>query len=278
MIFSICFCKSAAQKSARRLPPNLPALKPGVNIQKLLLLCSLALFLGVSGANCADLKSCPGITESVFDVTLSLPAQGIVSTVRFKPGEFVQTNDVILELDDQLEQIEVERRKCIMENHKTDWESTKIVFEKSASVSRDELLKKEADYKVALAEYQEAQEQLRRRHLVAPGAGVLCEIKLHVGEAYAPYAAVVRIVDTRRCYFISDVPARFSAKLKPDQTVQLEIEDADSPIKVAGRIVFISPVVDAASGLQTIKAVFENVDGKVRPGLAGKIILGEAKS
>ena len=225
----------------------------------------------------ADLASFSGITEPVFDVTLSLPVPGIVSALNFKPGDFVHTNDVILELDNQLEQIEIERRKCIMENHKADWESTRTVFEKSASVSRDELLKKEADYKVALAEYQEAEEQLRRRRLIAPGAGVLCEIKLHVGEACSPYEAVVRLVDTRRCHFISDIPARASARLKVGQTVQLEIENGDTPIPMEGHIIFISPVVDAASGLQTVKVLFENPDGKVRPGLAGKIIWREAK-
>lgn len=225
----------------------------------------------------ADLASCPGITEPVFDVTLSLPVPGIVSALNFKPGDFVHTNDVILELDNQLEQIEIERRKCIMENHKADWESTRTVFEKSASVSRDELLKKEADYKVSLAEYQEAEEQLRRRRLIAPGAGVLCEMKLHVGEACSPYEAVVRLVDTRRCHFISDIPARASVRLKTGQAVQLEIENGDAPIPIEGHIIFISPVVDPASGLQTVKVLFENPEGKVRPGLAGKIILRETK-
>ena len=222
-------------------------------------------------------SSCPGITEPVFDVTLSLPVPGIVYAINFKPGDFVQTNEVILELDHQLEEIEVERRKCIMENHKADFESTRQVFVKSSSVSRDELLKKEADYKVALAEYQQAEEQLRRRRLIAPGAGVLCEMKLHVGETCVAYESIVRQVDTRRCYFVSDVPARSSVGLKPGQTVQLEIEDGETPIKVEGRLIFVSPVVDSASGLQSVKAVFDNPEGKVRPGLAGKLILPEAK-
>jgi RND family efflux transporter MFP subunit len=241
-----------------------------LNLVALTLLCLCHSFA-------ADIASCPGITEPVFDVTLSLPVPGIVSALNFKPGDFVHTNDVILELDNQLEQIEIERRKCIMENHKADWESTRTVFEKSASISRDELLKKEADYKVSLAEYQEAEEQLRRRRLIAPGAGILCEMKLHVGEACSPYEAVVRLVDTRHCHFISDIPARASGRLKTGQTVQLEIENGDTPIPIEGRIIFISPVVDSASGLQTVKVLFENPDGKVRPGLAGKIILREAK-
>ena len=62
-----------------------------------------------------------------------------------------------------------------------------------------------------------------------------------------------------------------SGELKTGQTVRLEIDDAANPIKVDAKIVFISPVVDSASGLQKVKAVFENENGRIRPGLAGKM-------
>jgi multidrug resistance efflux pump len=133
----------------------------------------------------AEVRSCVGITEAVFDVTLSLPVPGIITTLKVREGDLVQTNDVLLALDSRLEEIEVDRRKCIMENRKTDWESTRTVFDKSSSVSRDELLKREAEYKVAAAEYEEAEEQLRRRRLLAPGRGGITEIKLRVGEGCA---------------------------------------------------------------------------------------------
>ena len=230
--------------------------------------------LGLAPAWAADSLSFHGITEPVFDVTLSLPAPGIISSLKFKEGDFVQTNDVILELDKRLEEMEVDRRKFIMENHKNDWETTKTVFDKSASVSRDELLKKEADYRVSLAEFDQANEQLRRRQLLAPGAGVICDIKLHVGEACAAYEPVVRVVDIRRCYFTSNIDSGASLGLKTGQKIQVEIENAGAPIKVEAQIIFISPVVDSASGLQRIKAVFDNTDGKIRPGLAGRVTLG----
>jgi RND family efflux transporter MFP subunit len=228
-------------------------------------------------AHAAEPFSHKGITEPVFDVTLSLPVPGIITALKFKEGDFVQTNDIILDLDNRIEALEADRRKCIMENHKADWESTRIVFDKSSSVSRDELLKKESDYKVALAEYDQAREQLRRRSLIAPGAGVITEIKLHEGEACAAYEPVVRVVDTRRCYFVSNLEAGDPVRLKTGQKVEIEIENPTAPLKVEAQLVFVSPVVDAASGLQKIKAVFDNTDGKVRPGLAGRILLGELR-
>jgi RND family efflux transporter MFP subunit len=250
-------------KTLLRSPHKACALATGITVFTLLL------------AQGAEVRSCVGITEAVFDVTLSLPVPGIVTTLKVKEGDLVQTNEVLLVLDSRLEEIEVERRKCIMDNRKADWDSTQKVFDKSSSVSRDELLKREAEYRVSAAEYAEAQEQLQRRQLLAPGRGIVSEIKLHLGEACAAYEPVVRIVDTRQCYFISNVEARYSARLKPGQTVQIQIEDALVPIRVQARLVFVSPVIDSASGLQKVKAVFDNAEGKIRPGLVAKMLLDE---
>ena len=234
----------------------------------------ILLALGVdSPLSAADRKACTGITEPVFDVALSFAVPGIVAACKFKEGDFVQANDIILELDERLEELEVDRRRLVMENRKADWESTETVAKKSASISRDELLKKEADYKVAAAEYEMAMEQLRRRRLLAPAAGAITELHVRLGEACTAYQPVLRLVDTRHCYFISDVDANLSAQLKLNEAVELEIDNAGAPIKVRGTIVFISPVVDSASGLQKVKAVFDNADGRVRPGLAGKLFL-----
>jgi RND family efflux transporter MFP subunit len=237
---------------------------------KLVAFAGLLVALGFSELS-VTAQSCEGITEPVFDVTLSMAVPGIMTMQRFKEGQFVQTNDVILELDSQLETLEVERRRLVMENRKADAESTKQVFEKTSSISRDELLKKEADYEVAFAEYKIAVEELKRRKLFAPGAGVITEVSLHVGEACSPYQPVAHLVDTRQCYFISNIEAKLASALKPGQTVQVEIEDLKSPVKVEAKIIFVSPVVDSASGLQKIKAIFDNADGKISPGVTGKM-------
>ena len=46
-----------------------------------------------------------------------------------------------------------------------------------------------------------------------------------------------------------------------------------SPITVQGQIILLSPVTDPASGLRRVKLLFDNADGRVIPGVAGKLIL-----
>jgi multidrug efflux pump subunit AcrA (membrane-fusion protein) len=80
---------------------------------------------------------------------------------------------------------------------------------------------------------------------------------------------LVRLVDTTRCYFIGQVEGKSAAALHLDQSMKIEVDGAATP--VIGKISFISPVVDPASGLAKVKAIFENADAKIRPGLAARM-------
>lgn len=222
----------------------------------------------------AGVIAAAGITEPIADVILSASVPGIVSAWKFKEGDFVNQGDVILELDKRLEELETERRKLAMDKNKKDWEALQTLFQKnSISVRKEELEKAEADYKIAATEYEMATEQLRKRSVAAPTAGNIAEITRDVGEACQPYQPLIRIVDTRQGYFVSNVEARIAGRLNLEQAANLEIASGLDVLKVKGKVVFISPVVDPASGLQKVRIRFDNADGRIRPGVAGKLLL-----
>jgi RND family efflux transporter MFP subunit len=215
-----------------------------------------------------------GITEPICDVTLSPAMAGIVSAWKVKEGDFVKEGDVILELDRSLEELEVKRRNLVTENHKMELDALQTLSKKnSISVKKDELDKAETEYKVAAAEEQIAAEALRRRYIAAPCSGIVAEFSKRVGEACQTYQPLARITDTRQCYLVSNVEFRLAGGLKTGQTVHLEIEAAPAPVSLRGKIIFLSPVVDPASGLLKVKVLFDNAEGKIRPGVAGRMFL-----
>jgi RND family efflux transporter MFP subunit len=230
----------------------------------------LALFaaLALCSAGAAETKSVNGITEPFMDVELGASVAGIIHSELFKEGDSVKKGDVIIELDKRLEELEVERRKAVMDQNKMTFESTRTLSQNTKSVSKEELAKKEAEYNVSVAEYGIAVEQLAHRQIVAPFPGAITDIQLHPGAACAPYQSIVRLVDTTRCYFDGQIEGKSASNLRLDQPVKIEVEGGAI---VTGKISFISPVVDPASGLAKIKALFENADGKIRPGLAAKL-------
>lgn len=219
-----------------------------------------------------------GITEAQNDVVLSSSLPGIIGNRPLKEGDTVKAGQPVIELDKKLEELEVTRRKHVADLRKTDLDRTRSLFEKnSVSVSRDEMDKKIAEHAVAALEYDLAKEQLVRRQILAPFNGTVTALLLEVGEACQAQQPLARLVDTSKCFFISNIEARAGYNLKVGQTVKLEIEAGDKMLQVSGSVFFVSPVVDPASGLMRVKVIFDNAEGKIRPGVAGRMLLQENK-
>jgi RND family efflux transporter MFP subunit len=229
----------------------------------------LAVLCGVAfAARASEPVIINGITEPLLDVTLTVSVPGIIRSEPFNEGATVKKGEVVLELDKKLQEFEADKRKAAMEQAKSEFDSTRMVRETTKSVSDQELKKKETDYNVSVAEYGTAAEELARRQVIAPFDGTIAEISLRTGAACAPYQPIARLVDTSRFYFVGHLDGKLSLRLALDQPVSLDIGSARP---VVGKICFISPVVDPASGLATVKAIFENADGVIRPGLAAKL-------
>ncbi len=240
-----------------------------IKVYRPLILAAAMCGVNFFAARAAEPVEISGLTKPFLDVTLGLADAGIIHRQFFKEGDAVKKGDVILELDKNLETLEVVRRKAVMDQNKMVFDSTRQLTKTTKSVSAEDLEKAEADYNVAAADYQIATQQLADRQLVAPFSGSITEILLKPGAAVAPYQPLVRLVDTSRCYFVGHIDGVAAAKLQPDEPVKIEVNGGQT---VSGKICFISPVVDAASGLARIKAIFDNADGKIRPGLAAKMI------
>ena len=165
--------------------------------------------------------------------------------------------------------------------------STRALYNSTGSVSKEELDEKELDFKLAVAElkrleieeerekveYKMAVETLRKRTLFSPINGVVVELFLDIGEICEANQALVRVVDTSRCFFVCNIEERLGMKLTKGQSVHLEIQTGSKSLKKKGIIVFVSPVVDSASGLLEVKARFDNSGGEICPGVSGFMFL-----
>jgi RND family efflux transporter MFP subunit len=213
-----------------------------------------------------------GITEPIRDVTLAFPVVGIVMARPFPEGAVVKQGEALVELDKRIEELEVERRRLVRDLARMELDRLKSLAERNAiSVSPEEIDKKQAEYDTGRVEHDLAVETLRRRTLMSPFDGAIAEYYKDVGEKCEDQQSpVVRVVDTRRCYFVANIEAKAGEGLRLDQPVEVELDAGDVPIKVRGTIAYVSPVVEPASGLLRVKVVYDNPDGRVRPGVVGR--------
>lgn len=271
------------------------------SIQIMTMACWL---LGVclSSAAAQDTTGISGITEAIHDVTLGLPTTGTVSSIHYKEGDFVKKGAVILSLDNQLEALEVERRKLIWQSRAevnsaiarvatmgSQLASSRELYKSTGSISKEELEQQELEYELAVAEkerleinekreeieYRIALEQLEKRTLRAPFSGILTELHVDLGATSELDVPLAHIVDTSQVLFICTVEERLGRTLKAGPGVDLKIESGATPTKIRGKIVYVDPVVDPASGLQRVKVLFPNRDGRIHPGVAGVMYVGD---
>ena len=220
----------------------------------------------------ADANWVTGITEPIKDVTLAFPIVGVVGARPLEEGAIVRKDQVIIELDKQLEELDLERKRLARELAASELERLKSLAQRNAiSVSKEEIEKKRSEFEIAKVDHELAAAVLKRRQLISPIDGQVAQFYKDVGEKCEDQQPVVRIVDTRRCHLVANLEPRLAQSLRLNQKDRVEVLVGDSPVTVEGTLIYLSPVADAASGLLRIKAVFENPEGKIRPGIAGRL-------
>ncbi len=266
--------------------------------------CTIVLLGSIPVSLKAESASFRGITEPSRYSTISATVPGRIKVIKRNEGKSVKKGDVILELENETEALEVARRKLIAESKveltsaeyqvntlKRDYDATKKLFESTQSVSEEELWKKDLEYKLAIAEhnrlkmmeekeeieYKIALAQLHKRIITAPFSGVVVKVHLQSGESCNAQEPLVRVVNIRRCRFITYVEASASHGLASKMNVTLKIDGNEPPVTVTGVIEYVSPEVDPSSGLREVKVTFNNPDGKIQPGVTGKMVLQEKK-
>lgn len=242
-------------------------------MRMLLLLISLLGVIGLQPQVAA--QRIQGITESIRDAILNSPVDGIIARQFFEEGKFAREGEILVELDKSLQELEAARRKIIRDNRKKEFDRLSALFEETRSVSVEDLDKKQLEYQEAEAEYELAVDLVRKRQIFAPFSGFVVDLfNRDPGEGCKQNETpLVRLVDTRQARFVCNVEADLGHRIREQQVVPLVVGQGDNQQRMEGTVIFVSPIVDAASGLLTVKVLFQNPDGLIRPGVRGYLLL-----
>ena len=261
-----------------------------------------AVWLCVASQICAasaDEVLGPGFTQALKEAKLSMTVNGRVEGLMVREGLRVRRGDLLLHLDRTTEELEVKRRQLVLQDTArlqelrqreatlTQQVGSARELLSNGTISRKQFEDEELAFRATVAERQAlelakqreevelqlSREAYERRHLKAPIDGVVAKIHFRVGESIAPHEPVLVLVDVSRVRFLSAVPPAAAARLKPGQSVTVQLgAEARAPARRA-RISFVSPTADPASGLVEVTAEFDNPDGSVKPGVTGRLAL-----
>lgn len=241
------------------------------------------------------------------EIDLASSESGVVSTILVKPGDHVKAGQEILRLNSsvieaQLEQAEAQikhegRLKAAEAERKIAEQRLALVKDlmERGTTNQPEYDKASTALAVADGQWKAAQEdrdalrfqaavikaQLEQRILRSPIDGVVTEVTRDLGESVDSRRAdipsyLARIVDLSQLISRVHIPANLTENLKVGQQLSIVL-DNPSKTQVAGSIIYISPTVDAATGLAEVHLTFKNDKGKLRSGIAGSLLVPDGK-
>jgi RND family efflux transporter MFP subunit len=223
----------------------------------------------------ADIR---GIVECRDDLELSFPVSGLIEETLVTEGQVVTRGDILMRLDQQIERIEVDRRRTLWESRAelsaaearadvTDRQlaAGKKVYDAAGGISLEDLQNRQLSAELAKSElgrlttqkqieeldFQTAQESLRRRTLSATTVGIISKVHRRTGESAQANDPVLQLCDISELYFVANVPVQRAEQIAQEQSVTLH--NVGRNIDFAGAVSFVSPVVDPATGLRRIK-------------------------
>jgi RND family efflux transporter MFP subunit len=240
----------------------------------------------------------PGFTQASKDLKLSMSAAGRVESVLVREGDRVKSGQILLYLERDAEKLEVERRRLIAQDSAKLQEikqKEKTLLEQvtaaralleSGGLSRKQVEDEEIAYRAAVSEREGlevakkreqvelalAEDAFEKRHLRSPIDGMVTKIAFREGESIAPHEPVIAVADISRVRFLGTVTPEQSRRIKLGSSVEIQLGTDTGAVSRKARIVFISPVTDAASSLVEVIAEFGNRDGSIRPGISGRLV------
>lgn len=251
----------------------------------------------VSSRMMTDWHEYSGRLEAVEHVDIRPLVSGTLTAVHFTDGSLVHKGDLLFTIDPRPYQAAVDQARAQLAAARaraaytaSDLARGKRLLAENAIAKRDYEEKRNASSEAAAnlqaahAVLESADLDLEHTQIVAPISGRVSRAELTVGNvvaAGAGSAPLTSLVSTSRMYASFDVDEQSFLKVINPARVS---ESAAMPILLGladetgysrqGRLVSVDNRLDTSSGTIRVRAVFDNPDGALVPGLYARIRLG----
>jgi RND family efflux transporter MFP subunit len=203
--------------------------------------------------------------EALEEVQLAAQAGGRIERLLVRQGDVVRPGQLLLVLDQTQIRADVARLAAQMESDRLNYQRFDFLVRKGAAsaLQRDDFRQK---YIATRAQLIARQADLAFRDLTAPIGGVVGDVQVKQGDVIQAGAPFTRIVRNDRLLARVDVPAVYSARLRPGLPVILLDPASGRPI-AREPIRSLDPAVVAGTQSLLAKAEFTNPTGILRNGL-----------
>ncbi|MFA5684019.1 MAG: efflux RND transporter periplasmic adaptor subunit [Lysobacteraceae bacterium] len=194
---------------------------------------------------------------------------GVLLRLSAEEGDRVRAGQVLARIDPERVRLEVARHEATLRKLEAELARSKELFARKL-IAADAHERIRFDVATQKAAYDLSRLELSYTDVTAPFDGVIAERLVREGNLIALNQPMFRLVDGSQLEAVLNVPERESATLRDGLPVRLAV-DALPGAQFAGVIDRISPVIDAATGTFRVTARFSDGDGRLKPGMFGRI-------
>jgi membrane fusion protein (multidrug efflux system) len=200
--------------------------------------------------------------ESV-DITAKVADR--VAAIHFNEGQQVRKGDVLIELDNTEARADLAAAEAAASDSRSQYKRSQELFQTKA-LSEAQLDQLHATLLANEARVAAARSRLDDRVITAPFNGRVGLRNVSLGGLVNPGAVITTLDDLSVVKLDFAVPEVFLSTLQPGLTVQAR-STAYPEQPFAGRVSSVATRVDPTTRAVTIRALIDNRDGRLRPGM-----------
>ena len=205
-----------------------------------------------------------GYTEPVRSAQAAFAEAGVLDAILVKEGDHVRKGDVLAHLDFRGLEHDLNIAKETKRIQKMRHAQLETLFEKE-SIPAAEVEKSRSDSLIAEERVKRIQTQLDARKLRAPFDGVIVQIFRERSESIsAARSEVLKIAQLDVLHVVVHVPLEMADRFSKGRAIPVKLENT---VETEAEIVFVSPVIDAASRTVRIRLQIPNQEGALRAGM-----------
>lgn len=231
-----------------------------------------------------------GRFEAINTVDMRARVTGYLVDKKFKDGQMVKKGDVLFIVDPRPFEYELQRAKAEYSLAKTELERAKKLRALRA-VSEEELERRSQELQITKSSLDEAELQKSFTQVISPINGKISDSFVDVGNMIEENSTLLtRIVSTNPIHFrFEGSQGELLKYLRLDRAGERPSSDSSpNPIYIKlldedkyyhqGQMDFVDNVVDTGTGTIQARAIVNNDDGIIYPGLFGKArLLGRSE-
>lgn len=212
-----------------------------------------------------------GSARARRSVMLYPKVDGEIVSVSVQAGQLVAAGDEILRIDPARAELSVRLAQKTLDDAKVKLERAQFLQNRAVSSGASV-----ADAAIAVEraeiELEQAREILRETRLVAPFAGHVGIPKLEAGERVTTSSPIVTLDDRSELYVEFEVPEAFIPRISIGDLV-VGTTPGFGQRTFEGRLGAIDTRIDPTTRSVMVRAVFDNADDRLRPGMSFSVAL-----